>query len=72
MEDRAKARFEEDAADHGEKLQKREATEEATDRKLRGKEPKPPKEGPSPKDQYNFTDPISTVYPPKSPKAIFT
>ncbi len=61
MEERAKARFKEEAADHEEKLQKREAKEKATGRKPRGKEPKPPEEGPSPKDQYNFTDPESRI-----------
>lgn len=61
MEERAKARLEEEKAAHQEKLKKREAKEKATGRKPRGKKPKPPEEGPSPKDQYNFTDPESRI-----------
>ena len=61
MEERAKARFKEEKADHQEKLKKREAKAKSTGRKPRGKEPKPPEEGPRAKDQYNFTDPESRI-----------
>ena len=61
MEERAKARFEEEMAGHEEKLAQRKAKEESTGKKARGKEPKPPEEGPRPKDQYNFTDPESRI-----------
>lgn len=61
MEERAKARFEEETADHQEKLKKRKAKEKSTGRKPRGKKPKPPEEGPDSKDQYNFTDPESRI-----------
>lgn len=61
MEERAKARFEEEAADHQEKLKKRDEKGESTGKKPRGKGPKPPEEGPRAKDQYNFTDPESRI-----------
>ncbi len=61
MEERAKERFEEEMAEHEEKLALRRAKEEATGRKTRGKEPEAPQEGPRPKDQFNFTDPESRI-----------
>ena len=61
MEERAKARLEEETAEYQEKLKKREAKEKSTGQKPRGKKPKPPEEGPRPKDQYNFTDPESRI-----------
>lgn len=61
LEARAKVRFEEESAAHGEKLAAREAKEKATGRKPGGKPPAPPVEGPRPKDQYNFTDPESRI-----------
>lgn len=61
MEERAKERFEQEMAEHEEKLNRRRAQEEATGGKAKGKEPKPPEEGPRPKDQYNFTDPESRI-----------
>jgi transposase len=61
MEERAKARFEEEMAEHQQKLETRKAKEKATGRKPRGKKPKPPEEGPKSKDQYNFTDPESRI-----------
>lgn len=61
MEERAKQRFEEEKAEYEAKLAQRQAKEEATGRKSRGKKPKPPQEGPRPKDQYNFTDPESRI-----------
>lgn len=51
----------EEQAAYEAKLAGRSAKEAATGRKARGKEPKPPKEGPSSKDQYNFTDPESRI-----------
>lgn len=61
IEVRAKERLKEEQAAYEAKLAERRAKEAATGRKTRGKEPKPPKEGPSSKDQYNFTDPESRI-----------
>ena len=61
MEERAKVRFEEEMAEHQEKLEARKIKEKTTGRKSGGKEPKPPEEGPKSKDQYNFTDPESRI-----------
>jgi transposase len=61
IETRAKERLKEEQAAYEAKLAERRAKEAATGRKTRGKEPKPPKEGPSSKDQYNFTDPESRI-----------
>ena len=59
MEERAKVRFEEEMTEHQQKLQQRKDKEEATGKKPRGRKPKPPEEGPQPKDQYIFTGPES-------------
>jgi transposase len=61
MEERAKARFNEEMAAHEEKLARRESKEKTTGRKAGGKKPKAPEEGPRKKDQYNFTDPESRI-----------
>lgn len=61
IEERAKARFQEEMEEHREKMAAREAREKTQGRKPRGKAPKPPEEGPRPKDQYNFTDPESRI-----------
>ena len=61
MEERAKQRFEEEKAEYETKLAARQAKEDETGRKSGGKKPKPPQEGPRPKDQYNFTDPESRI-----------
>jgi len=61
MEARAKDRLIEEQAAYQEKLAARQAKEQATGKKPRGKAPEPPKEGPRDKDQYNFTDPESRI-----------
>lgn len=61
IEARAKERLAEESAAYQSKLQARKASEEATGQKPRGKAPQPPKEGPGPSDQYNFTDPESRI-----------
>jgi transposase len=61
IEERAKERLKEERAAYEAKLAERRAKEVAAGRKTRGKEPKPPKEGPDSKDQYNFTDPESRI-----------
>jgi hypothetical protein len=57
IEARAKERFERDQAEH------LAAKTEATGKKPRGKEPKPPVEGPLPTDQVNLTDEESRIMP---------
>jgi transposase len=61
IEARAKERLAEESVLYQSKLEARKAKEEATGKKPGGKEPKPPQEGPSSKDQYNFTDPESRI-----------
>lgn len=61
LEERAKVRFEEESAAHAEKLAARHEKQQRTGKKPTGKPPKPPVEGPGPKDQYNFTDPESRI-----------
>ncbi|MEI7910948.1 MAG: IS1182 family transposase [Verrucomicrobiota bacterium] len=61
MEERAKARLLEEQAEYEAKLAARQAKEESTGHKARGKAPEPPQEGPRAKDQYNFTDPESRI-----------
>jgi transposase len=63
MEARAKERLKEDQAAYEEKLAARQAKEQSTGKKPKGKPPEPPKEGPRDKDQYNFTDPESRIMP---------
>lgn len=61
MEERAKERLVADRAEYEAKLAERQAKEQTTGKKTRGKSPEPPKEGPREKDQYNFTDPESRI-----------
>ena len=61
MEARAKERLIEEQAVYQEKLAARQAKEQSTGKKPKGKAPQPPKEGPRDKDQYNFTDPESRI-----------
>ena len=61
LEERAEQRLKKEQAEYEAKLAARVEKEKATGRKPRGKEPKPPQEGPHPKDQYNFTDPESRI-----------
>lgn len=61
MEQRARERLMEEQAAYGEKLAARQAKEQSTGKKPRGKAPSPPKEGPRDQDQYNFTDPESRI-----------
>ena len=61
MEARAKERLIEEQATYQEKLAARQAKEQDTGKKPRGKAPQPPQEGPRDKDQYNFTDPESRI-----------
>ena len=60
MEARAFARAQAGKAEHEAKVAQREAARQAG-KKPRGKDPEPPSETPTPKDQYNFTDPESRI-----------
>jgi transposase len=61
MEQSAKERLIEEQAAYQERLAARQAKEQSTGKKPRGKPPEPPQEGPRDQDQYNFTDPESRI-----------
>ena len=61
IEQRAKERFEREQAEYEAKMKAREEKERQSGRKIGGKKPKAPEEGPKGKDQYNFTDPESRI-----------
>jgi transposase len=61
IEARAKERHREELAAFEAKQREREERQKATGKKPGGREPKPPREGPRAKDQYNFTDAESRV-----------
>ncbi|EDY22468.1 transposase IS4 family protein [Chthoniobacter flavus Ellin428] len=61
IEERAQARRQEELAAYRAKVQEREAKAKRSGKKPRGRDPKPPPEGPDAQDQYNFTDPESRV-----------
>lgn len=61
IEARAAERSREERLEHERKLEERVRKQRETGQKPRGKAPEPPKEGPAPKDQYNFTDPESRI-----------
>jgi transposase len=60
---RAKERHARELAEHEAKMAAREAKTAATGRKPGGKPPRPPVEGPLPKDQVNLTDEDSRIMP---------
>jgi transposase len=62
IEERARARFEEEQRAYGEKVARREAQRQAG-KKPRGKEPQPPEAGPREQDQVNLTDEDSRIMP---------
>jgi Transposase DDE domain len=59
----AKERFEQEMAEYRAKLAVREEKAQATGNKPGGRPPKPPVEGPQPKDQINLTDEDSRIMP---------
>jgi transposase len=61
LEARAEERYEAEKAEHEAKMREREEKAKQTGRKPRGRDPKPPTDGPRAKDQYNFTDPDSRI-----------
>jgi transposase len=63
IEARAQERFEREQAEYEAKIAERQAKQEATGKKARGKEPAPPVAGPLPKDQVNLTDEESRIMP---------
>lgn len=61
IEQRAKDRDAVKQSTYEEKLAERQCKEERTGKKPGGKPPAPPQTGPESKDQYNFTDPESSI-----------
>jgi len=61
IEARARERHREELAAFQARQREREEQQKATGKKPRGRDPKPPQEGPRSKDQYNFTDPESRM-----------
>lgn len=62
IEERARARFEDERRAHEEKVARREAQRQAG-KKPRGQEPRPPEPGPREQDQVNLTDEESRIMP---------
>ena len=61
IEARARERHREELAAFQARQREREEQQKATGKKPRGREPKPPQEGPRAQEQYNFTDPESRM-----------
>lgn len=61
IEERAKERFDEEQAEYGAKLARREAKSKESGKPPRGKAPTPPVAGARDKDQINFTDEESRI-----------
>jgi len=61
LELRAEERYQAEKAQYEAKLREREEKAKRTGHKPRGRKPEPPKPGPCDKDQYNFTDPASSI-----------
>jgi len=63
IERRAAERQDREQKEYEEKLVQRAKKEQKTGKKSRGKQPKPPKQGPAAKDQVNLTDEQSRIMP---------
>ena len=63
IEARAKERYEREQAEHAATMQARADQASKTGRKPGGRPPRPPAEGPGPKDQVNLTDADSRIMP---------
>ncbi len=61
IEERAEGRYRVELSEHEAHMERREAKEKKTGRKMPGPKPKPPTSGARDKDQYNFTDPDSRI-----------
>src|SRR5512138_2618873 len=63
IEKRAAERHAREQAAYEKKVAERAKKEQTTGKKARGKQPKPPKSGPTAKDQVNLTDEESRIMP---------
>ena len=63
IEERAAQRYAQEQKEHEDKVAERRAKAEATGKKPRGREPKPPTPGPRKNDQVNLTDEESRIMP---------
>lgn len=63
IENRRKAKYDEEKAEYDAKIAKRKAKEEARGRKLGGRKPTEPTPDPKPSDQVNLTDEESRIMP---------
>lgn len=63
IEDRAKARYDEEKKDYDKKIKNRKEKEEKTGKKSKRKKPKSPEAEPNAKDQVNLTDEESRIMP---------
>lgn len=61
VEERASDRYQKEKAEYEAKMAKRKDKEATTGKKPKGKEPQAPSKEPGDKDQYNFTDPESSI-----------
>jgi len=61
LDERARQRHAEEQADYEQKMAERQAKEQQSGKKSRGRPPQPPQSGARDKDQYNFTDPESRI-----------
>lgn len=66
IEKRAAERHAREQAAYEKKVAERARKEQATGKKAKGKQPKPPKSGPTAKDQVNLTDEESRIMPTSS------
>lgn len=61
LDERARQRYAEAQAEYEQKTAERQAKEQKSGKKSRGRPPQPPEPGALDKDQYNFTDPESRI-----------
>ena len=61
LDERARQRHAEEQAEYEQKMAERQAKEQQSGKKSRGRPPQPPEPGALDKDQYNFTDPESRI-----------
>jgi len=61
LDERARQRHAEEQAEYEQKMAERQAKEQESGKKSRGRLPQPPQPGALDKDQYNFTDPESRI-----------
>lgn len=61
LDERARQRHAEEQAEYEQKMAERQAKEQESGKKSRGRPPQPPQPGALDKEQYNFTDPESRI-----------